>query len=214
MAEAIKIDFKSGKQGGNQKLNDRVFNLPLRLDILNEYVIMQNRTKRAGTHATQTRTQVTGTGKKPFRQKGTGNARQGSLKGPHQIGGGVAFGPQPRTYKSRLNKSTKRKAIALALSQKRYDKTLFVSDSFVVESGKTKDALKKLSSIEAKSVLVVGNFSEETWRSLKNVKTVKLLEPQVMNVKDILKFKACVLTTEALSWIEENLAPNLKGEAA
>lgn len=214
MAEVSKINLKTGKASGSVDLADDVFKLPLNKGLLNEYVVMQNRTKRQGTHATKTRSFINGTGKKPFRQKGTGNARQGSLKGPHQEGGAVVFGPQPRDYKMSLNKTTKRKAISTALSQKRYDKALFLVDAFDVASGKTKDAAAIISQMDTKSVLVVGNFSPETWRSMRNLTNSKLIEPQNLNVRDLMKFETCILTQEASEWLSKELKVSKERVAA
>lgn len=212
--EAKSLDLKAGKAGKAVSLSEEIFGLPLRTDLLNEYVLMQRRNKRQGTHSTKTRSEVAGTGKKPFRQKGTGHARQGSLKGPHQEAGGVAFGPKPRSYASRLNKTTRRKAVCTALSQKRYDGTIFVAESFEVASGKTKDALKQLEFFAEKSLLIVGNFTEETKRSVRNVHRIKLLEPQHLNVFDLLKYQNLLMTQEALDWVSKEMNPSKAREAA
>lgn len=201
MAELKFIDPKSGKEKKGVELDDSILKMPLRKDLLNEYVIMQRRALRQGTHSTKTRTEVSATGKKPFRQKGTGNARQGSLVGPHQIGGGICFGPKPRKYSSKMTKKTKKKAICAALSQKNFEKSLYAIDTFEVSSGKTKDALQALSGLKTESVLLVGNFSEATERSIRNLPRVKILRPGFLNVKDILYYDKCLMTEEALKWL-------------
>jgi len=205
MADLRQIDLVSGKAGKDISGSDVIFKQPLRPDLLNDYVVMQRRGLRQGTHSTKTRSEVSGTTKKPFKQKGTGNARQGSLKGPHQYGGGICFGPKPRMYQSRLPKKLKLKAIQVALSQKRFESKLFVVSSFDVASGKTKDAVALLTKISAKSALVVGNFSDATQLACRNLDSIKLLRPEAMNVMDLLKYETCLLTEEALRFIEANL---------
>jgi len=205
MADLVFFDLKAGKEKKKLPASDLIFKQPLRKDLLNDYVVMQRRAGRQGTHSTKTRAEVSGTGKKPFKQKGTGHARQGTLKGPHQYGGGVCFGPKPRAYTSRLPKKVKLKAIQVALSQKRYEGRLFIIDSLELSSGKTKDAIKALSALKSKSVLIVGNLPEITLRAVRNIETVKVIKPAFLNVMDILRYQTCLLTEESLAWIEENL---------
>lgn len=214
MAELSCIDFKTGKRAKAEAIETPLFMEYRRPDILNEYVIMQRRTARQGTQSTLTRAEVSGTGKKPFRQKGTGNARQGTLIGPHQRGGGIAFGPKPRKYSSSLNKSLRRKAIAVALSQRAYDKELLLIDSFEIKTGKTKDASEFLKKANVPSILVVGSFTDETWRACRNLEKLKLIEPQNLNVKDIMGYRSCILTQDAMEWLKANLEPKLGKEIA
>lgn len=214
MAKLKIIDLKNGKEKSSVDAEDTIFKLPLRKDLLNDYVIMQRRAQRAGTHNSKTRSEVSGTGKKPFRQKGTGNARQGSLKGPHQEGGGVVFGPKPRKYYASMNKKMKKLAIKTALSQKNYETKLGVIEGFDISSGKTKDAAKTLGAVTAKSYLVVGNFNELTLRSVRNLGNAKFVTPNYLNVRDILKYDQCLITQEALTWIQENFKEDAKEKAA
>ena len=202
MTELELRDFNN-KVVGKEKVDADVFGLPLNKSLLNDFVIMQRRALRQGTHSTKTRAEVSGTGKKPFRQKGTGSARQGTLIGPHQPGGGIAFGPKPREYSSEMNAKAKGKAVCVALSQKRYEGKLFVVDNFEVSSGKTKDAVKKLEVFGGKSFLVIGDANKETSRSVRNLKNCKTLSPVGLNVFDILKHDQVILTRDGLSKIVE-----------
>lgn len=215
MAQLVLVKLPKAEGGSKIEASDAIFKLPLRKDILNEYVIMQRRALRQGTHSTKTRAEVAGTGKKPFRQKGTGNARQGSLKGPHQYGGGVAFGPKPRNYEMKLNRKQKKEAIRVALSQKNFEQKLLVVDAFEVASGKTKDAVNLLSAYRAKKLLLVGNFDDMTRRSLQNLQSVRLIPAEALNVRDLLKAEFVLLTKAAFDWIEENFKQEkLEGAAA
>lgn len=205
MAKLPMIKLPGNKAGGQVDVTDRVFQIPLRKDLLNDYVIMQRRALRQGTHNTKTRSEVSGTGKKPFRQKGTGNARQGSLKGPHQYGGGVAFGPKPRDYGMKLNRKQKKEALRVALSQRRFDESILVIDSFEVPSGKTKDASKMLEAFVGQKILIIGELSDMTLRSLQNISVVRVIPATAINVKDILYADKILATKEAIQWIDSHL---------
>jgi len=210
MAELKVFDPKTGESSSNMKGNDQIFKAALRLDLLNEYVIMQRRAARSGTACTLTRAQVSGTGKKPFRQKGTGNARQGTLRGPHQYHGGVAWGPKPREYYADMNKKVKKEAIRVALSQKNFESKIGIVDAFEILSGKTKDAVSQLKKFEAKSVLLVGDFSDSTLRAIENIPGVKALKVVALNVKDVLAHDWLLLTKGAFEWCETNLSVKAK----
>ena len=207
MADLKLFDSKAGTSSTVQG-SDVIFKAPLRLDLLNEYVIMQRRRARQGTHSCLTRAEVSGTGKKPFRQKGTGNARQGTLRGPHQYHGGVAFGPKPRTYDSALPRKVKREAVRVALSQKSFEKKVVVVDTMDVVSGKTKDASAQLKKMGIESALILGNFTDTTRRSFRNLDGVKTLPVEAINVRDLLAHDFCIMTKEALAWCEANLTGN------
>lgn len=181
-----------------QVVDPTVFMAKYKPSLLNDFVVMQRRALRQGTHSTKTRAEVSGTGKKPFKQKGTGSARQGTLIGPHQPGGGIAFGPKPRVYKSEMNAKARSEAIRGALTQRRRDGKILVVESFEVPTGKTKDALKMLSAFKAKSYCIVGDFDAVTMRSVRNVKTCKALSPSGLNVFDLLKHDQIILTRSGL----------------
>lgn len=213
MAELEKFKAGNKKASGKQKVEDSIFSRSFRPHLLHEYTVYQGHKARQGTHSTLTRSEVSGTTKKPFRQKGTGNARQGSLKGPSQYGGGRAFAVKPRSYGSSLNKKTRKEGLKEALSQKNYEKNLAMLEGFEISSGKTKDAWKALESFGAKSILIVGHFSPETWRATRNMKEVSLLNSYAMNVRDLLKHEKVFLTEDALAWIDANLKTNKEAAA-
>lgn len=204
MAELKILDF-SNQIVGKENVDDKIFKAAFKPYLLHDYVVMQRRALRQGTHSTKTRAEVSGTGKKPFRQKGTGQARQGTLIGPHQPGGGIAFGPKPRCYETSLNKKTREEALRVALSQKNFEGKLAVIEAFDVPTGKTKDAVKLVSGLKAKSVLIVGDASVESLRAVRNIQTIKSLSPKGLNVFDLLKFEQVLITKSALAQITERL---------
>jgi large subunit ribosomal protein L4 len=214
MVEIDLIDLQTGKSQKKLSVSKEVFGASLRRDLLHSYVVMQGRKARQGTHSTKTRAEVSGTGKKPFRQKGTGNARQGTLIGPHQVGGGIAFGPKPRTYSSSMNKKTKQMAICSALSQKRFEERLAIYKEFEVATGKTRDAKKILSKFENDKVLMVGDFSEMTLRSLRNLKNVKVLSAFAINVRDVLLYDWVLISELALGTVVSQVVPQSKEKVA
>lgn len=202
----LKIYNLKNESVGTEKVSDSLIKTKFRPSLLHDYVVMQRRAMRQGTHSTLTRAEVSGTGKKPFRQKGTGNARQGTLIGPHQPGGGIAFGPKPRCYKTRLNRQSKAEAIRLALSQKAKEGKLIVLDDFSVKSGKTKDVAKIFKNFKCNSGLVVGALSPETLRGLRNLQNYKGILPAGVNVYDVLRHEHLFITRDALKSLGERLA--------
>ena len=132
--------------------------------------------------------------------------------GPHQPGGGIAFGPKPRDYQTSLNKKTRMEALRVALSQKNFEGKIAIIDKFEIPSGKTKDAAKFVSLFKVKSVLVVGDVSAATLRSVRNIQNAKALSPKGLNVFDLLKFEQVLLTKEALSQVTERLKKAPKAE--
>ncbi len=209
MPELKIVNFKN-EVVGKEQADDSVFKTAFKPYLLHDYVVMQRRALRQGTASTKTRAEVSGTGKKPFRQKGTGQARQGTLIGPHQVGGGIAFGPKPRDYETSLNKKTRAEALRVALSQKNFEGKLSLVENFEVSSGKTKDAVKLVSGLKAKSVLIVGAVSAATLRSVRNISTIKALAPAGLNVFDLLKFERVLITKEALTQVTERLKKTVK----
>ena len=198
------VDEKS-KSVGKEKVDASIFKAPVKQDLLHGYVVMQRRARRAGTHSTKTRTEVTATGKKPFAQKGTGRARQGSEVAPHMVGGGIAFGPKPRSYKTTLNKKVRKEALRCALSYKSGSEKLAIVKSFEIKSGKTKDAAKILDAHKVKSLLIIGDLSVETKRSMRNLKSCNALSPKGLNVYDVLKHDRVLITKDGLVEITERL---------
>ncbi len=189
------------------ELDEAVFGLDVRPDLLARAVNWQLAKRRAGTHKVKSRNEVRGTSKKPFRQKGTGRARQGSLKGPHQRGGGVAFGPVPRDHAHALPKKVRRLALKTALSAKQAAGELVVLDKAELPEGKTKVLAGHAARLGWKSVLIIdGNEMEPGFvRAARNVVGVDLLPTRGANVYDILRRETLVLTSAAVEQLVERL---------
>ena len=195
------------KESGEVELNDAIFGLDPRKDILHRVVHWQLAKRRAGTHSTLERGEVAGTTKKPFNQKGTGNARQGSLKGPHQYGGGVAFGPKPRDYGYSLPKKIRALGLKLALSTKAAENNLVIVKDTKLKTPKTKDFVKTTEKFGWKTVLFIDGDKVEDNLLLASGNLVKWDAMPVMgaNVYDILNHETLVLTESALKKLEERL---------
>ncbi len=190
---------------GTEDVSDTLVKAKFKPSLMHDYVTMQRRKMRQGTASTKTRAEVSGSGKKPFKQKGSGNARQGTLIGPHQPGGGIAFGPRPRSYETGLNKKAKSQGICQALSQKNFEGRLFILDDFQIKSGKTKEAVTALKKFKADSAVIVGNLSTETMRSLKNVPSIKGLSPAGVNVYDILRHDFLFVTKASIKELNDRV---------
>ena len=192
-----------GKKVGDLQLSDAVFGAEVKDYLLWELVKAQRAARRAGTHATLTRAHVRGGGKKPYKQKGTGNARQGSSRAPHFVGGGKVFGPHPRDYSYTVPKKVKRAALASALSLRAQEKKLVVLDKLPLDAPKTKRLVEILKALGMPSAVVVdakGNVNLS--KSLRNLPDSKYLAPEGLNVYDILDHAGLVMTTDAVKQIE------------
>jgi large subunit ribosomal protein L4 len=189
------------------ELDEAVFGLEVRVDILARAVNWQLAKRRAGTHKVKSRNEVTGTSKKPFRQKGTGRARQGSLKGPHQRGGGVAFGPVPRDHAHALPKKVRRLALKTALSAKQAAGELIVLDRAELSEGKTKVLASQAAKLGWRSVLIIdGNEIDAGFaRAARNIVGLDVLPSRGANVYDILRRETLVLTSSAVEQLVERL---------
>lgn len=189
------------------ELDEEVFGVEVRPDILARAVNWQLAKRRAGTHKVKSRNEVRGTSKKPFRQKGTGRARQGSLKGPHQRGGGVVFGPVPRDHSHDLPKKVRRLALKTALSAKQAAGELVVLDKAELPEGKTKVLASQAAKLGWRSVLIIdGNEVNEGFaRAARNIVGVDLLPSRGANVYDILRRETLVLTSAAVEQLVERL---------
>ncbi len=188
------------------QLPDSIFGVPIRPHLLHQTVIMQLNNRRSGTASTKTRGLVRGSGRKPWRQKGTGRARVGSIRSPLWTGGGITFGPQPRDYSYRLPKKARREALLSALSLRRKDEKIIVIDKLELAETKTKLMLEVLKNLGVESALIVIHESDEkVERSARNLGTVKVLRAEGLNVYDILRYEHLVLTEQALGVIEERL---------
>jgi large subunit ribosomal protein L4 len=197
--------YSQSKQAvGEVDLPEAIFAQPLRSHLLYETVKMQLANRRRGTVSTKTRAFVSGGGKKPWKQKGTGRARQGSTRAPQWVGGAASFGPLPRDYSYRMPASARKKALCVALSAKQREGRVVVLDRIEVASGKTKDMVQLLAGLEVKSALVVvTTHDERLHRASRNIPGLKVIEVEGVNVYDILRHEHVVLTQEALKALGE-----------
>ena len=203
MADDRNVDVidLTGKKAGSVSLPGSIFDVPTNIPLMHQVVVAQLAAARQGTHATKTRGQVAGGGKKPFRQKGTGNARQGSIRAPHFTGGGIVHGPQPRDYDQRTPKKMKRGALRSALSDRaRADRIHVVTALFEGEKPSTKAALAALRAIveDRQALVVLERGNELTALSLRNVPEVHVLWADQLNTYDVLDADDIVFTQAAL----------------
>ena len=207
MAKVTIYDM-TGKSVGERELNDAIFAVTPNKAVLHEVVKNYLANQRQGTQSTLTRTEVSGGGKKPWRQKGTGHARQGSTRAPQWTHGGIVFAPKPRSYSYVLNKKVKRLAMKSALSAKAAAGEIIVIDSIKMDSIKTKDFRAFLNAVKAdgKSLVVTPSKDEIVVKSARNIPGVETSMANLINVYDILKAKYLVLDKEALTVIEEVFA--------
>jgi large subunit ribosomal protein L4 len=192
---------------GQLELSDAIFGVPVKTHVLHEVVVYQLAKRRAGTVKTKGRSEVSGGGKKPWRQKGTGRARAGTSRSPVWRGGGTIHGPQPRDYEMRVPKKVRRQALKMALSQKVLDAGFKVIDVFKLEKIRTKDFVELLDRFElGKTLVVLPEPDEIIEKSARNIPNVKVLRSEGLNVYDLLNYHAVVLSRECVSKIEEALA--------
>jgi large subunit ribosomal protein L4 len=196
---------RTGKSVGSVELADALFAAPVNAAVLHQVVTAQLAGRRIGTHDTKTRGEVAGGGKKPYRQKGTGRARQGSRSAPHYKGGGAVFGPHPRSHEQRLPRKMKRLALRGALTAKLGDEAIKVIDAFGLEAVKTKDLAGVLGALEAHGrVLVVAPGRDERLElSARNLPTVDVILADSLNVVDLLKADVVLIEQPALARMEE-----------
>jgi large subunit ribosomal protein L4 len=196
---------KTGKSVGSVELADALFAAPVNAAVLHQVVTAQLAGRRTGTADTKTRGEVRGGGKKPYRQKGTGRARQGSRTAPHYRGGGAVFGPHPRSYEQRLPRKMKRLALRGALTAKLGDEAIKVIDAFALEAIKTRDLAAVLGALEARGrILVVAPGRDERLElSARNLPTVEIILADSLNVVDLLKADLVVIEQPALARMEE-----------
>lgn len=196
---------RTGASVGSVDLHEDLFNAPVNEAVLHQVVTAQLAGRRTGTHDTKTRGEIRGGGKKPYRQKGTGRARQGTPTAPHYRGGGTVFGPHPRSYEQRLPRKMKRLALRGALTAKLGDEAIRILDTFGLEQIKTQDVAGVLSALKATGrVLVVAPAGDETLRlSARNLPTVEVILADSLNVVDILNADTLVIEQLALARMEE-----------
>ena len=204
------IDIKNadGKTASTAELADSVFGIEPNIPVMHQVVRKQRASWRAGTHNTLTRGQVRGGGKKPWRQKGTGRARQGTIRAPHWRGGGVVFGPHPRNYDFKVNKKEIKLAIRSALSAKLADEQLIVVDKLEFEKPRTKDAVKVLEALGVKGrcTIVVNDENVNAFLSFRNIPTVDIVPSGSESVYELLDNKCLIFEEEALRKLEEAMA--------
>ncbi|MCS8570190.1 50S ribosomal protein L4 [Pediococcus pentosaceus] len=204
----VSLFKQDGTKNGDVELNADIFGIEPNNDVVFEAVVMQRASMRQGTHAVKNRSAVRGGGRKPWRQKGTGRARQGSIRSPQWRGGGIVFGPTPRSYAYSIPKKMRRLALKSVLSQKVLDENLVVVDEFKFETPKTKDFAQSLGNlnVDKKALLVLEEDNESAVLAARNLSNVKIVEPEGINVLDIMNSDKLVITQKALSQVEEALA--------
>ena len=195
----------NGKQVSETELNDAVFGIEPNEAVMHAMVVNYLANQRQGTQSTLTRTEVSGGGRKPYRQKGIGHARQGSIRAPQWYHGGVALGPKPRSYRYSLNKKVRRLAMLSAFSQKVLDQNLVVIDNLAVEGFKTKTIVNMLKGLEisGKALIVTQEADKHVYKSAANIPGVKASAVNTLNVYDILNYDKFIVSKGAVAKIEE-----------
>ena len=200
----VSVYNMEGNEVGTIDLNDAVFGVEVNEHLVHMAVVAQLANKRQGTQKAKTRSEVSGGGRKPWRQKGTGHARQGSTRAPQWTGGGVVFAPTPRDYTIRLNKKEKRLALKSALTSRVLENKLIVVDELKIDEVKTKNFANVMNNLKASKALVVLNENDaNVVLSARNIPTVKTALTNTINVFDILKYNTVIVTKAAVATIEE-----------
>lgn len=202
-----KIDVYNieGKKVSDVELKEEIFGIEPNEDIVHSVLVNYLANQRQGTQSTKTRSEVSGGGKKPWRQKGTGRARQGSIRAPHWVGGGIALGPKPRSYKYRVNKKERRLAIKSILSSKVLENELVVVDAIDFKEIKTKNMVNALTNlkVEGKTLILLPEKNENVQKSARNIEGVKTSLVNTINVYDLLKYTNLVITLDTVKKLEE-----------
>ncbi|MFY9587307.1 MAG: 50S ribosomal protein L4 [Actinomycetota bacterium] len=208
----IEIRSIGGDVVGKATLDDAVFGAQINVPVMHQVVRAQLAAARSGTHATKTRGEVSGGGKKPWRQKGTGRARQGSTRAPHWTGGGVVFGPQPRSYEMKVPRKVRALALRSALSDRAREGRIAVVDSFAFDAPKTKDAMKALETlgVSGKSLVVLEERSDMIGLSFRNLPDAHVILVDQLNTYDILNADWVVFTQAALAKVGERATKKKK----
>lgn len=203
----VSLFKQDGTTNGEVTLNEEIFGIEPNESVVFDAIIMQRAALRQGTHAVKNRSAVRGGGRKPWRQKGTGRARQGSIRSPQWVGGGVVFGPTPRSYKYKLNKKVRRLALKSVLSEKVAEGNLIVVDQLTFDAPKTKEFAKVLTNlnVDSKVLVVLENDNDFAALAARNLPTVTVIGEDGLNVLDIVSNNKLVLTQAALSKVEEAL---------
>ena len=202
-----KIDVYNieGKKVNDVELKEDIFGIIPNEELVHSVIVNYLANQRQGTQSTKTRAEVRGGGKKPWRQKGTGRARQGSIRAPHWVGGGIALGPKPRSYSYKSNKKERRLAIKSCLSSKVIENELTVIDKFEFNEIKTKEVAKMLNNLklEGKTLILLPEKNEIIQKSARNIKGVKTLSVNTINAYDLVKYKNLVVTLDTVKRLEE-----------
>ena len=202
-----KVDMYNvdGKKVGDIDLKEEIFGIEPNQDVVHEAIVNFLANQRQGTQSTKTRTEVRGGGRKPWKQKGTGRARQGSIRAPHWVKGGIAFGPKPRSYKYTLNKKVKRLALKSVFSSKVLENKLVVLDTFNFTEIKTKNMIKVLENLKVneKVLIVIPENDLNVQKSAKNIPGTKVCLVNTINVYDMVKYSKLIVTKQAIEKIEE-----------
>ena len=200
----VSVYNMEGQQVGELELNDAVFGVEINEHLVNQAVKLQLANKRQGTQSAKTRSEVSGGGRKPWKQKGTGHARQGSTRAPQWTGGGVVFAPKPRDYSFKMNKKEKRIALLSALSSKVADNKIVVLDAFNLDEVKTKKFAEVMSNLKVdKALVVIEGENKNVVLSGRNIPTVKVSATNEINTYDVLKYETLVVTKAAVEKLEE-----------
>lgn len=200
----VSVYNMEGKEVGSIDLNDAVFGVEVNEHLVHMAVVQQLANNRQGTQKAKTRSEVRGGGRKPWRQKGTGHARQGSTRSPQWTGGGVVFAPTPRDYSFKLNKKEKRAALKSALTTRVQENKFIVLDELKLEEIKTKKFAEIMGNLKVeKALVVIENMNENVIASAKNIPTIKTAQTNELNVFDVLKYDTVVVTKAAIETIEE-----------
>ncbi|PFN77915.1 50S ribosomal protein L4 [Bacillus sp. AFS076308] len=199
---------QNGSQVGDIELNEAVFGIEPNQSVLFEAIVMQRASLRQGTHKTKVRSEVAGGGRKPWRQKGTGRARQGSIRSPQWRGGGTVFGPTPRSYSYKLPKKVRRLAIKSALSSKVLEENILVLETLTFDAPKTKEFKSVLGglSVEKKALIVTADLDENVALSARNIPGVTVVTAEGINVLDVVNHDKLIMTKAAVEKVEEVLA--------
>ncbi len=207
MGKYTELNIK-GEKVKDITLNDNVWGIEPNNAVLYDAIVLSRASLRQGTHATKTRSEVSGGGRKPWKQKGTGNARQGSIRAPHWVGGGVVFGPTPeKNYTKKMNRKERRLALKSALAYKAQEKELIVVDSLTLETPKTKEMLHVLESLKAnrKTLVVVDELTDNLILATRNLENVVLIDADEINTLDVVSADNMIITEAAVKRIEEVL---------
>lgn len=198
----------NGSQVGEVELSETIFGIQPNVHVLHSAVLLQQAAERRGTHKTKGRSEVRGGGRKPWKQKGTGRARQGSIRSPQWVGGGTVFGPTPRSYGFKLPKKVRRLAIKSALSSKVIDNDIIVLDQLALSQPKTKEFASILNNLKVarKALVVTATYEDNVALSARNIPGIKIVAADGINVLDVLVYDKLIITKEAVEKVQEVLA--------